>query len=463
MQASMRVTAYGTALDRVHFWTVLAATALVSFVLPRSAAVDPADPLLLAAFLLLLLNLPALKFSARVTSLFLLGGFLLFLSASITFLRTNMMGDFLTPFKYLMNTGVVFMVYVAAASTISRWSIIAFTYLGGLCVNAMIALYQVSDRSHHAGCMTQGRACGMTDHPNELAHLLCAGIFISISLMLMYRGPVRLLLWAIIALFVAALAASGSMGATAGLVAGLGVFVLGSLLVRPAITARWLLLLTILSLLAIGPLTKAVEGTKVAERWTQFFEADSIGSTTLGERVDINSAATRYLAEHPITGVGSFRNRLPHPVHNIFLGAWFETGMLGFFGVLIILAATYRNAARALIAMRRWPAPFHAAVAMAAMLVGLLVAAQVAPVGYRRNPWAPYWIAVSQSIIWIRMGLAHANRGRPDQTAARAGPLATPDSPTRPRRRIVAWEPAGAAASPTGAPAEVTPGPAISG
>ncbi len=404
---------YGTALDRLQFLTVVAATGLVSFVIPRSAAVDPADPLLLIAFGLLLINLPALAASAKTSTPFLLAGTIIFVGASITFLRTNMPGDFLTPFKYLMNTGVVFMVYLAAATTLRRWTWLAGAYLGGLSVNAMIALYQVSDKSHKAACMTQGRACGMTDHPNELGHLLVAGIFIAISLMVLYRGPARLLLWLVIALYIAALAASGSMGATAGLVAGMAVLAAGSLWARPSLTSRWAVVAAILAIAAIGPLTQAVEGTKVAERVEEFATADSIGSTTLGERVDINTAAVGFLGAHPFTGIGSFRNRLPHPVHNIFLGAWFEAGLIGLTGVVVLLYGVYRAAAQALIAVRRRPIPLHACVTLAAMLAGLLVAAQVAPVGYRRNPWAPYWLAVAQSFIWIRLGREPAGLAQP--------------------------------------------------
>jgi O-antigen ligase len=188
------------------------------------------------------------------------------------------------------------------------------------------------------GDLVEGRAhwIGIFGNSNELAYILVMLVPLAAVLSGQSRFSLRILLWAAIALYVAATYLTLSRGALMGLV---GVMIL------LAIRQRGLILKIAMGALLIGGLAFT------AANWTRSDGATNQGYT-FQQRIATIRAGVAMFSAHPLLGVGincaivafplyapdDFKAKGALVIHNTIVQALSETGVLGFipFAFLIL-------------------------------------------------------------------------------------------------------------------------------
>ena len=391
-------------VDLVILVLTLLGTVAVSFTAIRSTALNFADFIYILAAILVLLNPGLMLRSMSRVQLYIIMGGLISLGSLLTLFQTQILGDIVAPFKFFISSAVIYVLFAAVVRTLDRWKAVAAAFVVGVAVNCIDAILQVAlPGRFHADCMTQGRACGFTDHPNDLGYLICAGIFTTLALVPLFDKRVKLVLFAVLGLECSGLAATGSMGSAVGVLAGLGFYTLGSFRLRPKKTGASLVAGLLAGLLLLPVIIIVAMNTQLGHRFADFFgqsNASSISDTTLGERFITYDLAFRLIKQTPFAGVGMYHGPGSMVPHNVFIGIWYECGVLGLIGILTILLYTAYSSTRTFLG--RWTSikPAYAALAVAAGIFGLLICAQIAPFGYRRAAWAPFWLAATFTLLW---------------------------------------------------------------
>lgn len=241
-----------------------------------------------------------------------------------------------------------------------------------------------------------GRMTGFCAHPNDLGASVAVGIVPAIARAV--EGPRRLPFAACALLMVAGIMLSGSVGAL--IAAGAAVlFWLGLQgLVRPRVVVAAALVFG--SAIAFATIQESHEGrSPLARLDTEVFSGDSHG--TYGKRIETVEEAWARIERDPWIGEG------PRPegvvlssgsvVHNSLLQAWYEAGVLGALGMVVLYAAGYLYALRSL---ERSRTRYDRAT------VGPLVAASLAsaigslgaPMLVQRYAWMPLVLLVTASV-----------------------------------------------------------------
>lgn len=111
---------------------------------------------------------------------------------------------------------------------------------------------------------------------------------------------------------------------------------------------------------------------------------------TLASRLETYSAAWGVILQNPLVGVGlgpfTGTTKTGHVVHNIFLLSWYEAGVFGFLGMLIIIGTV----AWVGIKLVRYPRSHQERVIGAALFasyIGFLVLGMAQPIYYKRFGW----------------------------------------------------------------------------
>jgi len=190
------------------------------------------------------------------------------------------------------------------------------------------------------GDLVEGRAhwIGIFENPNELAYILVMLVPLAAALAVRARYLMRIVLVAVISLYVAAIYLTFSRGSIVGL---FGVAIL------LAIRQRGVLPKVAIGLLLAGGL---VFGTA---SWTRGDGVSNINQDyTFQQRIATVKAGMAMFAAHPLTGVGincaivafplyapnDFKAKGALVIHNTIVQALSETGLLGFVPFVLLIA-----------------------------------------------------------------------------------------------------------------------------
>jgi O-antigen ligase len=228
-------------------------------------------------------------------------------------------------------------------------------------ISGIGALLQVTGLVDLTGPLEGNRATGFTEHPNDLGG--ASGIALVPALLMATRGgpspPLAIALrWTVVGLIATGLVLSGSV---AGMAAGLAacLFWLSSPTVRVGTRAG--VIAALAAALAIATLVGGSGVTSPAERIDQV--TSPVGTETSAgsgsERVAIVQTAWPRIKEDPIVGTGldssdtvvsiiSGGTTRPYQAHGAPLAAWYEAGILGLLGVLMVFGALAATGWRAL-------------------------------------------------------------------------------------------------------------------
>jgi putative inorganic carbon (HCO3(-)) transporter len=223
------------------------------------------------------------------------------------------------------------------------------------------------------GDLIEGRAhwIGIFGNPNELAYILVMVVPLAVVMASRARNSLRILLWAAIALYVAAIYLTQSRGSLIGLVGVMALL---------AIRQRGVILKIVMGALLVGGLAFTVTS------WTR---SDGAGTQdyTVQQRIATIKAGAAMFAAHPIVGVGidcaivafplyapdDFKARGALVIHNTIIQALSETGVLGFVPFMLLIACGLYHARKVSLSKGLQPAGQRMAVGLEVSLWGAMI------------------------------------------------------------------------------------------
>ncbi len=269
-----------------------------------------------------------------------------------------------------------------------------------ICGGAAILQVVVGDVIPNAS-LENGRATGFTTHPNELGGL--AAIAFVPALMLASRplaaAGTRVWSYLLLLLVAAGLILSGSIGALIAAAVAVLVWLafqrtsVHSLLAFATLAACVAALVTLQSIRGVAdPLDRldSVRGSASVPGG-----GTNPGSVEL--RVGTYRVAIARIKEDPFLGVGLDLKSVTRPhgiesweydVHNLIIGLWYKTGLVGLAGMLIALLAVLRSGWIAILRSRS-TGEARVTVALASSFIAFLVFAMSEPVLFSRFGWIP--------------------------------------------------------------------------
>ncbi len=295
-----------------------------------------------------------------------------------------------------------------------------------LCGLAGLALFPVlfelvsAVGPHQAFAGTRLRLFGL--HPNLTGALVAVQVVLAAALVRRARGTTRALLWVALAACVPALFLSKSRTAWLATVAGLAVLALAERLSRRTWIALGSLGLGVfLAAWLVTPLREAALRT-------------STSGSSLSQRLYLWDAATRLVAEDPLTGIGvnvyyahartgaspSFfdgTDKNLHP-HNLLVAVAEGAGIPGVALFLVLLVAALALALRAGSAGAARPALGRAILAAFAALF----TANMLDLGLSQVTFVPTLFWILAGCAWALAAHANAGARAPDSAPARSRP-----------------------------------------
>jgi O-antigen ligase len=273
-----------------------------------------------------------------------------------------------------------------------------------------------------------GRATGFTGHPNDLG-ALTAIAFVP-ALMLASRPRIaaasRAWFYLLLLLVAAGLILSVSIGAL--IAAACAVFVwlvfqrpsIHSMLALATLAACVVALVTLQSIRgAPDPLERFETATSTSS------QAGVVQVGSVHQRIGTYRVATERIKEDPFVGVGLDLFSVTRPfgveayeydVHNLVIGLWYKTGLIGLVGMLLALLAVARSGWTA-ISESISKSERRVAVALGSSVVAFVVFAMTAPILFTR-------------LGWISAALVLALRGVQQERIASVEPASGPrDAP----------------------------------
>jgi O-antigen ligase len=245
-----------------------------------------------------------------------------------------------------------------------------------------------------------GRSTGFTTHPNELGAL--TAIALVPAFMLAARDHIsrreRVVSYGLLLLVGTGLILSGSVSALLAAVAA--VFTWLALGNRSRNTMR-VYAATAVGVIAITIAQGVLGGQTPWERFVRVTDTSygaSNGAGSLQSRISTYQAALARIDEQPFLGVGLDLLSVTattsptgtvvddHDVHNIVIGTWFKTGLLGVLGIVIAFVAIFREGWKGMVRARSADER-AAALALFCAVVGFVVFAMGQPVLYSRIGW----------------------------------------------------------------------------
>jgi O-antigen ligase len=288
--------------------------------------------------------------------------------------------------QFLYLTLAWFWLGTALLSTPRRISIAMMFWVGSVAVSGAWAIAQIRGLAP-AGESLYGRYVGLTAHVNDQGALSAVALVPALMLATTpYRTIVgRLLGVAALTLVGAGLLFSGSLGGMFAAACGVVVW-----MVAGRRTGRTLVLgVAILAILAVGDQTLGQGVTSPGERLEEIAAPPGDPSNTAFTREAATRAAWRSISDDPLIGVGANRagalTETGSAVHNVFLKAWYESGLFGLLGMGLILGGVALEGVRAVRSADR---STHAlAVGVLGGYTAFVVSAMLAPVLFQRYGW----------------------------------------------------------------------------
>jgi hypothetical protein len=264
------------------------------------------------------------------------------------------------------------------------------------------ALTQVAGFHGLAGPLEGNRATGLTDHPNDLggvcAVALVPALMLATCRLLGSRAApsslARAPRWAILGLIAAGLVLSASVAAMfAGLIA-IVVWMLAPAVRAPGRLAviAGLCFAVVALTLAGGRVTSPTERIQEVTSSTGTQETSGSG----GIRIKTIKRALPRIEQDPVVGTGldnaggvvnilSQGSSIPQQVHGAPVAVWYEAGIFGFLGFLVVVATLGRQAWRSLTAGDQ--SDLLIGLAIAAAFVAFLIYALSSPFVYQQYGW----------------------------------------------------------------------------
>ena len=302
---------------------------------------------------------------------------------------------------------------------ISCWVVSA-----AICGGAAIVQLLVGDVIPNAG-IDGGRATGFTAHPNDLGAV--TGIAFVPALMLASRPRIapatRAWFYVLLILVAAGLILSVSVGALIAAGAATVVWLAFQRISMHALLAIAALAACLVALVTLQSIRGAPDPLERLESVTTSRSVYG-GATQLGsvdQRIRTYRVAVARIKEDPFVGVGLDLFSVTRPfgvesyeydLHNLVIGLWYKTGLVGLAGMLIALLAILRAAWTA-ISRSTSNSEWTVAVTLASSLVAFVIFAMTAPVLFTRYGW-------------ISAALVLALRGIQQERTAAVEPAAEP-------------------------------------
>ena len=273
------------------------------------------------------------------------------------------------------------------------------------------------------GSIDGGRATGFTSHPNDLGALTAIAFVPALMLASRPRSAPATRAWFYVLLLLVG----------AGLILSVSV---GAILAAGAATVVWLAFqrISMHALFAIGALAMclvalvALQSLRGApdplERLASSTTSSSVpgGGTQLGsvtQRIRTYRAAVPRIKEDPFVGVGLDLFSVTRPfgvesyeydVHNLVIGLWYKTGLVGLAGMLIALLAILR-AAWTGMSRSTSNSGYTVAVTLASSVVAFVIFAMTAPILFTRYGW------ISAALVLALRGIQHERTAATEQAA----------------------------------------------
>ncbi len=206
---------------------------------------------------------------------------------------------------------------------------------------AVCGIWAVGQKfGHLPGGVDSHRFAGLSDHVNDLGALSACALVP--ALVLAYKR------WSWIFAVVgiaAGLILSGSIGAGAAALVALGFGLVSRELARPTMVALGIgtvILVLISPLIGASAITRFSTATNSQARY---------GQDTLASRVRTYKRAWQRIRTEPLLGTGldtpssqiyDEQNQIYYQVHNLFLGRWYDSGLLGIAGIFLLVGSFWR-------------------------------------------------------------------------------------------------------------------------
>lgn len=234
------------------------------------------------------------------------------------------------------------------------------------------------------GVTSAGRAVGLTDHENDLGAACAIALLPALAVFVITRK-----LWWLgaLALVLAGLVFSGSVSAAAAAIGAVVVGLMSRQMIRPVIA----LTVACIAVLAFTAGREELRASPV-ERLETITSADE-DRNTVASRKAVYATAWAEIREHPFIGKGlddesaGIGLTRKYAVHNLFLGRWYETGLLGLIGILLVVAWMLRAGLQTVIdaSARVQPVAFG----LLGAAVAFVVIAMSQPLLYKRFALVP--------------------------------------------------------------------------
>jgi O-antigen ligase len=244
-----------------------------------------------------------------------------------------------------------------------------------------------------------GRATGFTSQPNDLGGLTAIAFVPALMLASAARASAVARAWSYMALLLVAagLILSGSVGALIGAAAGVVVWLALQRTSIHAVRALATLVVCVVALTALQSVRGAPQPLDRLESVTSSTSRPG-GGTQLGsvdQRIGTYKVAIARIKDDPFVGVGLDLRSVTRPfgvesyeydVHNLVIGLWYKTGLLGLAGILLALLAILRSGWTAILESRS-ASESKVAIALAGSFVAFVVFSLTAPVLFSRFGW----------------------------------------------------------------------------
>lgn len=272
-----------------------------------------------------------------------------------------------------------------------------------------------------------GRMTGFAQHPNDLGASTAIALVPAIMLASVLTGrPAKIVGGLVLLTLVASgLLLSGSVGGLAAGSAGLVFWLAMRGLNTKVVVSGLVLAMTIL-------LGFSLQGAGIQTPMARFQATTDVNSRhcSVCSRFDGYREAWDAIGDSPIVGAGMTGvTAAGNPVHNILLAAWFEAGLFGLVGIIIILGSVATTGMSAIRGARS-PEEWAVCVALLGSFLSFLVIAMVQPVLFERYGWIGAGLLL---VSWRQQVI---------QRAARETVPAMPQDPSKPvQERQNRWVP----------------------
>jgi O-antigen ligase len=235
---------------------------------------------------------------------------------------------------------------------------------------------------------SHSRMTGLTEHVNDLGGLTSIALIPAIMMLTRFPKSIWRFIysWVCVILIAIGLVLSVSMSGVTALLVSLIVW-----LSINKITLKNIMILSLSSVLFISAISiqSRSKGVSILSRLYDILN-NGFSLLTLQTRVETYFAAWEAIRKNPLLGVGLGPNvgltKTGDVVHNIFLANWFESGLFGFLGILLILGTIAQIAYKGINNPNRSPDKIIG-IALFSSYIAFLVLGLAQPIYYKRFGW----------------------------------------------------------------------------